>query len=533
MSKKIEEHTIEVSARLLRHISRGIYRTPAGALKELVSNAYDAGARKITINSGYPLFEKIVIKDNGSGMSKEVFISIIKRIGLSDKIAGTEFIMPGSRGKRVMVGHYGIGLLAIGQLCKKVVITSKTEKSIEGFEATIDFEQFEVENVGGIKRSKIKDEKLLEQKDKSIHDQKLPIGKCFIKKLKYDTKHRNECFTRLDLMEVRDVVQKKLSGERLKEYRDLSSEHKYSANFKDILTLFREKEDLIRRGQYPYEKLCWELATYCPLRYPDVGICGTEQPLNFFKKLAERHEFTLILDGMEIYKPLESIFLNKKDSDWKDVFVWKKEEYSKGKKVSGYLIFKQKIRPKCMQGVLVRVSGVAIGMYDLNYLEYPYHEATKLEQLTGELFVEGLSGAMNIDRNSFNETDDSYLDFVKWFHKKLHSEVFPKIKKEMRKKRRENVIKLFGDLTVDFYRNLHKKYKITLMPLGKNLGLFHRQNKVLQINTNHHEGKIKKSTMEKLFLAAVLVANNLVEAGTMEQILAEISKSKEELKDNA
>jgi hypothetical protein len=92
---------------------------------------------------------------------------------------------------------------------------------------------------------------------------------------------------------------------------------------------------------------------------------------------------------------------------------------------------------------------------------------------------------------------------------------------------------LFDDLAVDFYRNLHKKYKISLMPLGKNLGLFHKQNKVLQINTNHPEGKIKKSTMEKLFLAAVLVANNLVEAGAMEQILAEISKSKEELKDNA
>ncbi|HHT9138056.1 MAG TPA: ATP-binding protein [Candidatus Wunengus sp. YC60] len=533
MAKNTEVHTIEVSARLLRHISRGIYRTPAGALKELVSNAYDAGADKVTINSGYPIFEKIVIKDNGSGMSKKVFIKIIKRIGLSDKVAGTEFRMPGSKGNRVMVGHYGIGLLAIGQLCKKVIITSKTEKSTEGFEATIDFEQFEVKETEGIKRSRIKDEKSLEQEDKTANDQKLPIGKCVIKNLKYDKKHQDECFTKLDLMEVRDVVQKKLSGDRLKEYRDLSSEHKYSANLKDILTLFRDKEEEIKRGQYPYEKLCWELATYCPLKYSDIKICEGGQPLNFFKKLTEKHNFTLILDGMEIYNPLESIFLDKKDSSWKDIFVWKEEEYSKGKKVSGYLIFKQKIRPKCMQGILVRVSGVAVGMHDLTYLEYPYHEATKLEQLTGELFVEGLSGAMNIDRSSFNETDDSYLDFVKWFHDKLHDKVFPRIKKEMRKKRKEDVIKLFDDLVVGFYHNLHKKYKISLIPMGKDVTLFHKQDKMLQINTKHPEGRIKKSTMEKLLLAAVLVANNLIEAERMEQILSEINKSKEGLKENA
>ena len=31
---------IRVSARVLRHMSRGIYRTPAGAVKEIISSAY-------------------------------------------------------------------------------------------------------------------------------------------------------------------------------------------------------------------------------------------------------------------------------------------------------------------------------------------------------------------------------------------------------------------------------------------------------------------------------------------------------------
>ena len=62
-SPNIETITIEVSSRIIRHISRGIYRSPAGALKELVSNAYDAGARKVTINTGYPTVEKIIVTD--------------------------------------------------------------------------------------------------------------------------------------------------------------------------------------------------------------------------------------------------------------------------------------------------------------------------------------------------------------------------------------------------------------------------------------------------------------------------------------
>ena len=123
------DYPIKVSARILRHISRGIYRTPAGSLKELVSNAYDAGARKVTINTGYPTFKEIIVTDNGKGMTRDEFVKIIQNIGLSEKSAGYEFKIPGSNQKRVTIGHYGIGVLAIGQLCEKVTITSKTKNS--------------------------------------------------------------------------------------------------------------------------------------------------------------------------------------------------------------------------------------------------------------------------------------------------------------------------------------------------------------------------------------------------------------------
>ena len=79
---KIETIPIEVSSRILRHISRGIYRSPAGALKELISNSYDAGAKKVTINSNYPVIDKIIVTDNGCGITKSKF----QRMSLLSKL---------------------------------------------------------------------------------------------------------------------------------------------------------------------------------------------------------------------------------------------------------------------------------------------------------------------------------------------------------------------------------------------------------------------------------------------------------------
>jgi hypothetical protein len=244
------DYAIEVSARILRHISRGIYRTPAGALKELISNAYDAGARKVTINTGYPTFKEIIVTDDGKGMTRNEFVKIIKNIGLSEKSAGYEFKIPSSNQKRVTIGHYGIGVLAIGQLCEKVTITSKTKNSIEGFEAILDFEQFETKEISGFKRALIKDEKEIERKDKER--EKFPIGKCSIRSLKYPKDNAEAQFTKLKLENIRHPVQRKLSGSLLKEYNDLNMQRLYSASFQNLLTLYREKEDAIRHGQYPY-----------------------------------------------------------------------------------------------------------------------------------------------------------------------------------------------------------------------------------------------------------------------------------------
>src|SRR5712692_10755931 len=100
------------------------------ALREVVSNAYDADATeaRITIDLAK---DKAVILDNGTGMTREEFDFYLR-------IAGQK------RGKRETpkfgrkrIGQFGVGFLAILPFCESLQITSTTENSEECFSADI------------------------------------------------------------------------------------------------------------------------------------------------------------------------------------------------------------------------------------------------------------------------------------------------------------------------------------------------------------------------------------------------------------
>ena len=58
---------ITVSSKIVGHISSGVYRSAGGALKELVSNAFDADATQVYITTNWPSFDVITCQDNGIG----------------------------------------------------------------------------------------------------------------------------------------------------------------------------------------------------------------------------------------------------------------------------------------------------------------------------------------------------------------------------------------------------------------------------------------------------------------------------------
>lgn len=77
---------IRVHEKALAHLSRGLYRSPASALRELVSNAWDANARTVRITTDYPRFLQVAVEDNGDGFSKDEFERLMSgNIGNSEK----------------------------------------------------------------------------------------------------------------------------------------------------------------------------------------------------------------------------------------------------------------------------------------------------------------------------------------------------------------------------------------------------------------------------------------------------------------
>src|SRR5438105_3031571 len=122
---------IGVHEKALAHLSRGLYRSPASALRELVSNAWDAAASVVRINTNYPNFLQLSIQDNGRGFTREEFKDLMEGgIGNSQKRS------VGSNQKRPVIGRLGIGMLGIAQICPSFTISSVTSDG-ESFRARV------------------------------------------------------------------------------------------------------------------------------------------------------------------------------------------------------------------------------------------------------------------------------------------------------------------------------------------------------------------------------------------------------------
>src|SRR6266699_872048 len=129
---------IYLSAKVFGHLSQGLYRTPAGAIKELISNSFDADAPLVRIHTGFPRFETLSCEDNGTGMSEDEFRRLMNRgIGTSYKRSSTADLTEVY--KRPLIGRLGLGILSLAQICTRFDILSHHKASKTAFHATIQF----------------------------------------------------------------------------------------------------------------------------------------------------------------------------------------------------------------------------------------------------------------------------------------------------------------------------------------------------------------------------------------------------------
>lgn len=125
---------LETDEKVLARVTDGIYRFPASAIRELISNAYDADAENVIIETDVPRFETMTIRDDGNGMSIETLINLLGHIGGSAKrnIKGGKLKVTDAHDntlsilkKRKLIGKIGIGLFSVAQLTRDFDIITK------------------------------------------------------------------------------------------------------------------------------------------------------------------------------------------------------------------------------------------------------------------------------------------------------------------------------------------------------------------------------------------------------------------------
>ena len=120
--------------RVLARVTDGIYRQPGSAIRELVSNAYDADATRVIIKTDRPRFETLTIEDDGNGMTPDALAYLLRHIGGSAKrspdgadlgITDQDDPLQSPNGRR-LIGKIGIGLFSVSQLTNRFHLVTKT-----------------------------------------------------------------------------------------------------------------------------------------------------------------------------------------------------------------------------------------------------------------------------------------------------------------------------------------------------------------------------------------------------------------------
>ncbi len=403
---------IVVSTQIVDALSSGLYESPAACLKELVNNAYDADAGKVDIYVK-PDADAIVIEDDGSGMNQVEFEKHFKRISESHKRDDGERTR---QRKRYKVGKIGIGFIAANELCDVMEIESTKRGSTALLKVAIDF---------AVLRSKT----LEERRDGD------DIRKAHYEGRVVRTASSGEHYTRIFLRKVRgDARPSLVSVDR--EFLKGASDSIYGRTPQAVVRILRAP------GLRSWSDLDRYSQTYCgvalnvPVRYPPgwipSGLLGQVKDL---VGEVEKLDFTVNYDGTEMFKPT---VLPDSDNTLLRRFSFDGTHVS----AKGYFFAAHgALRPRELQGVLLRIRHAAVGTYDGSFLSYPLAESQLLKNwISGELWADDrLEDAMNIDRRTLRITHPAYVELQHAFHewfvgflREVRKELYARSSKERR-----------------------------------------------------------------------------------------------------
>jgi hypothetical protein len=388
------EGEIVVASRIVDALSSGLYESPAACLKELVNNAYDADAGTVRIYVK-PDADEIVIDDDGTGMTRAEFKRHFSRISESHKREESELTPLRGRPK---VGKIGIGFIAANELCDVMEIESTKSGSTELLKVAIDFAKMRGESAE--QRRVDGDEDAFRKGDFRGHVERAPS---------------KEHYTRIFLRNVRGDAR-----------RILVSDERQSLEGRADSLYGLTADSIVHRLRPPALKSWSELDQYSqtylgvalnvPVAYPDEWLPRDRlAPVQDLVAEVAALDFSVFYDGTQMLKPTVlpeggHTILRRFEFDGEHVAA------------RGYFFANHgALRPRELQGVLLRIRHAAVGTYDGSFLNYPIAESQLFKNwISGEIWAsDRLEEAMNIDRRTLRITHPAYaelqLEFHKWF----------------------------------------------------------------------------------------------------------------------
>lgn len=402
---------IRVHEKALAHLSRGLYRSPASALRELVSNAWDASASEVRIDTNPPHFAQLSIQDNGDGFSRDEFVRLMEGgIGNSGKNAQSRTPKFG----RPLIGRLGIGMLGIAQVCGGFTVISRPRHG-SGFRATVTLYDL-------IRERLDRDDDAIVH----IHDNEELASEVDVGEYKIDSNFDSEEYAFGTLILTNDVHPAFISA-----FRDTYTEP--PLKWRAIVRETAKKHTIQELGDY--WRLLWELSAACPVMYID----STAVPEGLVRSDQQRlksYNFRVIVDGIDLRKP---VYLKGNPGGYTTHRIEDEAHRVFGRTVRfhGYIVVQEgkNLRPDELRGVLVRIKQVAVGLFDASLLDYRFNEGPRSRWVTAEVFAdEGLEDALNIDRDSFNRFHPQFRIIQQRVHALLRQTVFPKVYKQIEKR---------------------------------------------------------------------------------------------------
>jgi len=417
---------MKVGSQIIEILGKGVYSVPWNALKELISNSFDACATCVDIK--YVSEEKkLVLKDDGFGMDYVNFDDHFTFISQSDKRQKGDICEICGR---PLIGKFGIGFIAVSQLCDEIRVTSAKKGSDTYFVAEIDF--------GKLRR--------LENQAKEFYQ----VSQFTL--TNFDKKDLNEHYTKIELLKLNkafvDVLNNVIPG---KEWPSVFK----PKTFEDVIQRLCSGEITnIRMEVGPFWEFITSLANVIPVEYSSDGPMSFPDNIVIEEKHRQSYDaaiklindlklelsklnFKVFFNGLQLKKPARfpnenwlqdydkqlRIFHTAKTIDVVDPSTEKASKIS----YRGYFYYqKTRIVPEELRGMIIRVKNVAIGGPSRDLWGYPYPgDKIYLDQIYGEIYVDsGLEDAMNIDRSTFKTTHFEYTALQNSLHKFLRAVVF-------------------------------------------------------------------------------------------------------------